>query len=78
MGSKSDKIKQSKCSIPRLINWFSISTSQGGGGDSAYEGGEDAPRKFSIKPLKETDLGVAKAFFGPPKETMLKQRQYTY
>ena len=65
MGSKSDKIKQSKCSIPRLINWFSISTSWGG--NSAYEGGGDARRKFSIKPLKETDLGVAQAFFLTPK-----------
>ena len=31
----------------------------GGGGDSAYERGGDARRKFLIKPLKETDLGVA-------------------
>ena len=29
------------------------------GGDSAYERGGDARRKFWIKPLKETDLGVA-------------------
>ena len=35
----------------------------------------DAPRKFWIKPLKETDLGVAQAFFDPLKETMLKHRQ---
>ena len=36
-------------------------------GDSAYERGGDARRKFGIKPLKlkETDLGVAQAFFGP-------------
>ena len=33
------------------------------GGDSAYERGGDARRKFWIKPLKETDLGVAQAFF---------------
>ena len=33
--------------------------------DSAYERGGDARRKFSIKPLKETDLGVAPAFFDP-------------
>ena len=39
----------------------------GGGGDSAYEGGGDALRKFWIKPLKETDLGVAQAFFDPEK-----------
>ena len=35
------------------------------GGDSAYERGGDPRRKFSIKPLKETDLGVARAFFDP-------------
>ena len=27
--------------------------------------GRDAPRNFFIKPLKETDLGVAQAFLGP-------------
>ena len=37
----------------------------GGGGDSAYERGGDPRRKFWIKPLKETDLGVARAFFDP-------------
>ena len=37
----------------------------GGGGDSAYESGVDASRKFWIKPLKETDLVVAQAFFDP-------------
>ena len=35
------------------------------GGDLAYERGGDARRKFWIKPLKETDLGVAQAFFDP-------------
>ena len=45
-----------------------------GGEDSAYERGGDARRKFLIKPLKETDLGVAQAFFGPLKETKLKHR----
>ena len=35
------------------------------GGDSAYERGGVARRKFWIKPLKETDLGVAQAFFDP-------------
>ena len=35
------------------------------GGDSAYERGGDACQKFWIKPLKETDLGVAQAFFNP-------------
>ena len=33
-----------------------------GGGESAYERGGDARRKFWIKPLKETDLGVAQVF----------------
>ena len=37
----------------------------GGGGDSAYDKGGDARRKILIKPLKETDLGVAQAFFDP-------------
>ena len=37
----------------------------GGGGDSAYERGGDASRKFWIKPLKEVDLGVAQAFLDP-------------
>ena len=36
-----------------------------GGGHSAYETGWDACRKFWIKPLKETDLGGAQAFFDP-------------
>ena len=40
-------------------------TRGGGGGDSAYERGGDARRKFGINPLKETDLGVAQAFFDP-------------
>ena len=35
------------------------------GMDSAYERGGDARRKFEIKSLKETDLGVAQAFFDP-------------
>ena len=35
------------------------------GRDSTYERGGDACRKFWIKPLKETDLGVAQAFFDP-------------
>ena len=35
------------------------------GVDSTYERGGDARRKFWIKPLKETDLGVAQAFFYP-------------
>ena len=37
----------------------------GGGGNSAYERGGDTRRKFWIKLLKETYLGVAQAFFVP-------------
>ena len=33
-------------------------------GDSLVKGG-DARRKFWIKPLKETELGVAQPFFDP-------------
>ena len=33
------------------------------GGDSTYERDGDTRRKFWIKPLKETNLGVAQAFF---------------
>ena len=50
----------------------------GGGGHSAYERGGDGRRKFWIKPLKETDLGVTEAFFLPLKETIFKHRQYIY
>ena len=39
--------------------------SRGGGGDSAYERGGDARRKIWIKPVKETDLAAAQAFFDP-------------
>ena len=30
-----------------------------------YKKGRDAPRKVKIKPLKETNLGVAQAFLAP-------------
>ena len=42
-----------------------MAKARGGGGESASEKGGDAPRKFWIKPLKKTDLGVAQAFFDP-------------
>ena len=47
------------CFIPhrRITTW-----NPGGGGDSAFLRGGDARREFGIKPLKETDLGVAQAF----------------
>ena len=41
------------------------------GGGLPYERGGDSRRKFWIKPQKETNLGVAKPFFGPLKETIL-------
>ena len=37
----------------------------GGGGNSAYEMGGGARRKFWIKPLEETDPGIIQAFFYP-------------
>ena len=39
----------------------------GGGGkaNSAYERGGNARLKFWIKPLKESNLGVAQPFFDP-------------
>ena len=36
-----------------------------------YEWHRNARRKSQIKPLKETNLGVAQPFFLPLKETML-------
>ena len=44
---------------------YSMKVPGGRGGDSTYERGGDACRKFWIKLLKETDLGVAQAFFDP-------------
>ena len=60
----------------KRINWItakiyaeifagSVQVMTRGGGDSAYETGGEARRKFWIKPLKETNLGVAQAFFDP-------------
>ena len=50
--------------IPVSIQHLEL-MSPGGGGNSAYERGGDVRRKFWIEPLKETDLGVAQAFFDP-------------
>ena len=36
-----------------------------GGGESAYERGGDARRKFWIKPIKETNRDMAQPFFDP-------------
>ena len=40
-------------------------------GGLPYERGGDARRNFWIKPLKETNLGVAQPFFNPPKAIIL-------
>ena len=37
----------------------------GGGGGLPYETDGDAHRKIRIKPLKQTNLGVAQALFDP-------------
>ena len=51
----------------------------GGGVDSAYERSGDARRKFLIKLLKGTDLGVAEAFFFTPKRDHVEtQTIYTF
>ena len=51
--------------IAVMIATIAQGSGGGGGGGSAYERGGDARRRFWIKPLKETDLGVAQAFFDP-------------
>ena len=44
---------------------FDLDSRGKGGRDSAYERGGDGRRKFGIKALKETNLGVAQPFFDP-------------
>ena len=62
------RVTETKMGILKCLSWFKMSTPPGGGaGDSTYERGGDARRKFWIEPLKETDLGVAQAFFDPLK-----------
>ena len=53
------------CKKTNIVGQQCYMLPRGGGGDSAYERGGDAHQKFGIKPLKETDLGVAEAFFDP-------------
>ena len=52
-------------------NNFDLDSRVGGEGKSAYERGGDGRRKFWIKPLKETNLGVAPTFFWPVKAIIL-------
>ena len=47
------------------------------GGDDNIAGG-DARRKFWIKPLKETDLGVAQAFLTPKRDHVKTQTMYIH
>ena len=42
-------------------------------GDSTYERDGNACRKFWIKPLNETDLGVAQAFLTPKRDPIETQ-----
>ena len=60
-----------KCSLSDFLPPFP-------GGDFAYERGGDARRKFWIKPVKETDLGVAQAFFDPWKRPCYVKTQTIY
>ena len=46
---------------------------RGGGGALAYETGWDARQKFWLKPLKETDLGMA-----PKRDHVKTQTIYVY
>ena len=48
------------------------------GGDSVYERGGDARRKFWIKPLKETDLEGAQAFLTPKRDHNKTQTIYIF
>ena len=60
---------------------MSHAESTGGGGNSAYEGGSDARRKFWIKPVNETDLGVAQAFLTPKRDhvkTQTNEKNYEF
>ena len=45
----------------------------GGGGELTYERGGDTRRKFWIKPLKETELGVAQAILTPKRDHVKTQ-----
>ena len=51
--------------VLQILTLFQTKKFRGDSYTHAYERGVDARRKFWIKPLKETDLGVAKAFFDP-------------
>ena len=46
--------------------------------DSAYERQGDARRKFWIKPLQETDPGVAQAFLTPKRDYVIENTDNTH
>ena len=46
----------------KSLQWYTYTS---GGGGLPYERDGDDRRKFWIKPLKETNLGVAQPFFDP-------------
>ena len=50
----------------------------GGGWDSADERCGDARRKFWIKPLKETDIGVAQVFLTCKRDHVKTQTIYMF
>ena len=60
------------------LNVMSPMAPEGGGADSAYERGGDARRKFWIKPLKETDLGMAQPFLTPRRDHAETQTIYIF
>ena len=59
-------------------NWGRNPRWKGGGGDSAYEKGGDARRKFWIKPLKETDLAWSKLFLTLKRDHVKTQTIYIF
>ena len=51
-----------------LLYMVVLLVTPGGGGTPHMKGGKDACQKFWIKPLKETDPGVAQAFLTPKRD----------
>ena len=57
----------------RFVDIVVLRGDRGWGEDATYERGGDARWKFWIKPLKETDLGVAQAFLTPKRDRVKAQ-----
>ena len=49
-----------------------------GEGESAYERQENARQKFWIKPLQETDPGIAQAFLTPKRDYVTENTDNTH